>query len=336
MEVLLLAGGLGTRLHPLTLKLPKPMVPVLNVPWLDRLISWLSRNGARKVVLATHHCPEAIVSHFEHHPPGNIEVIFCQEEEPLGTGGAIGNAAPHFENTFFVFNSDIVAFPPLREMLAFHLRERADVTIAVIRVPDPSAYGLVLTDGDGRVRGFVEKPDFPVPHSSVNAGIYVMEPAVASVIPRGRPVSVEREVFPSLIQEGYKVAAFPYTGYWVDVGTRERYLQVHWDGMSHKLPVSLQEVERSRGIWVGEGAVVSAEARLIPPLVIGKGAVVDKRAVLGPWVCLGAGVRVSEGAVVSRSVLWEGARVESGVTLVECVVGHRVRVEDSVASAMVA
>lgn len=336
MEVLLLAGGLGTRLHPLTLKLPKPMVPVLNVPWLDRLISWLSRNGARKVVLATHHCPEAIVSHFECHRPRNVEVRFCQEVQPLGTGGAIGNASCHFEKTFFVFNSDIVAFPPLEEMLAFHLRARADVTIAVIQVPDPSAYGLVVTDGDSRIRDFVEKPDFPVPYSFVNAGIYVMEPAIAASIPRGRSVSVEREVFPNLIQEGYKVVAFPYTGYWVDVGTRERYLQVHWDGMSQKLPISLEEAERGRGIWMGEGTVVSGEARLIPPLVIGKGAVVERKVILGPWVCLGAGTRVGEGAVISRSVLWEGAQVESGITLMECVVGRRVRVEDSAASVMVA
>ncbi len=337
MEVLLLAGGLGTRLHPLTLRMPKPMVPVLNVPWLDRLISWLSRNGAQKVVLATHHCPEAIVSHFEKHPPARVEVAFCQEEKPLGTGGAIGNAVDHFERAFLTFNADIVAFPPLKEMLAFHLEEKAHATIAVIQVPDPSAYGVVSIDGDNRVRGFTEKPDFSLPYSFVNAGIYVLEPRVmAEVIPRGRPVSVEREVFPHLIQQGYKVVAFPYTGYWADVGTRERYLQVHWDGMRQKVPFYLEEAKRGQGMWIGEGAEISLEARLIPPLVIGRGVRIEKRAVVGPWVCLGAGSRVGEGAVISQSVIWEEAGVESGVTLVECVVGNRVRVEDSVASAMVA
>lgn len=337
-RAILLAGGLGTRLHPLTQELPKPMVPVLGRPWLDHLIERLADAGIADIVLSLRHGKDVVMEHFTNKPPRGVRLHYAVEPLPLGTGGAIRFAAGAVAGTaagaavgrdgpFLVFNADVVQTFDIRGLLAFHRERGAQVTIALVEVEDPSAFGAVELDAEGRVLRFVEKPR-PGETTSrlVNAGIYVFEPEVLRWIPAGREVSVERETFPALVAAGAKVYGCACEGYWKDIGTRQRYLELHRDVLAGRCPLPVSGTPAQPGVWLGEGVAVSPAAQLVPPVVLGPGTTVEEGARLGPWVVTGAGCRIGAGSQVSEAVLWDRAQVGARVVLRRSVLGFGTRV----------
>lgn len=343
VRAVLLAGGLGTRLHPLTETMPKPMVPVLGRPWLERLVAHVAAQGIREIILSLRHGKDVIIRHFDAlgwsgRPGTGPRVRFRVEPVPLGTGGALRYAAWPAEDTVLVFNADVVHAFDLGAFLGFHRARRADVTIGLVAVEDASAYGAVELDGDGRVRRFVEKPGpGAIAGGLVNAGVYAFEPAALAEIPEGRAVSLEHEVFPGLVAQGRGVFGYAFQGYWRDLGTRDRYLDLHADILCGRCPIRPQGEPRAPGVWIEGWADVAAGAVLRPPVALGRGTVVAAGARVGPHVVTGHGCRIGAGTRVRRSVLWDGAEVHREARVNGCVLGTGARIGGGVlADALVA
>jgi mannose-1-phosphate guanylyltransferase len=293
-----LVGGEGTRLRPLTERIPKPMLPLLGRPILAHTFEQVAAAGASRVILACGYRPTSIEAFFGGSYRG-LELEYQVEPEPLGTAGGVGYAARGTQGPLLVLNGDSIRDVDLGALIAFHKERGGLATVLLTAVDDPARYGLVRVDADGRVRDFVEKPSpEQVDTNLINAGVYVLEPEVLELIPEGRSVSIEREIFPILSARGV-LYALPLPGYWLDVGTPESYLQAHLDLMPQDLHVDAT-------------AVVAPTAKFHAPCVVEAGCVVEAAADLGPGVYLGAGSRVGPGARIRRSALLPGAIVEGG------------------------
>jgi mannose-1-phosphate guanylyltransferase len=317
VKAVVLVGGEGTRLRPLTETIPKPLVPLVDRPLLHHVLDHLGHHGVDEVILSSSYLEEAFAT-FIQERAGRPAITWITEAAPLGTGGAVANAAREVRETFLVINGDILTDLDLTAVVNRHRAESAQATIVVAEVDDARPYGLVAVDGQGRVMAFREKPDEPEP-GLVNAGTYVLEPQTVPQIPAGRPVSIEREVFPALIRSGARVASFVSRDYWRDLGTRETYLQATFDALEGRIralrypapyldPAASVSMRSHLGRWVvvGPGASVGDDAQvedavLLAGAQVGRGARV-RGSVLGP------GSRVGDGAVVEGAVLGEGAR----------------------------
>jgi mannose-1-phosphate guanylyltransferase len=319
MEAVLLVGGLGTRLRPLTLRCPKPMLPVGGVPFVAHQLARASAAGVDRVVLATAYRPDAFALLGDGAQWG-VELELVTEEEPLGTGGAIANAAAALrsgpDDPVVILNGDVLSGHDLAAQLAAHRAASADVTLHLVEVADARAFGSVPTDDSGRVTAFLEKTPHP-PTNQINAGCYVFQRSVIDAIPVGRVVSVERETFPGLLSSGSVVLGYVETAYWLDLGTPAALVQGSADVVRGVLPTPALPGP------VGECLIL-------------RGGVVDDGAVVTGGSVVGVGARVSAGAVVDGSVLQAGARVgvdavvRRSVVGVASIVGPRTRLQDAV------
>jgi mannose-1-phosphate guanylyltransferase len=318
MQALVLAGGEGTRLRPLTLTVPKPVMPLAGRPFLSFMIDWLHGHGVDDVVLACGFLAEAVQAVLgDAH--GDVRLRYVVEDEPLGTAGPARLAADLglLEDRLLVLNGDVLTDIDLTAQLALHERAGATATLALVAVEDTASYGVVPTFEDGRVEAFLEKSTGPVPTDRINAGAYVVERAAIDAIPAGRPVSFEREVFPRLADEG-TLYGHASEGYWIDIGTPERYLEATHDLLSGRVESTLPERDAG-GSLLYEG--VDAAATEIGPLsVLGPGCSVGagskiERAVLHSGVQVGAGCVVRGSVLADEVVLEDGARVEGGAML---------------------
>jgi mannose-1-phosphate guanylyltransferase len=297
MKAVVLVGGEGTRLRPLTETMPKPLLPLMDRCSLDHVLDHLERHGVREVVLSSPYL-ESTFHPFIESRQGDPRITWITETEPLGTGGAVVHALSALgDEPFFALNGDILTDLDLTEMRAFHTTHRASATIALHNVDDARAFGLVAVDQDDRVREFREKPELPTA-GDINAGTYLLNPDALFDWPTGRSISIEREIFPEMIAAGHPVSGFRSDAYWIDLGTPQKYLQAHFDMLEGKVYGVTYTAP-----WVHEGAHV------------------DLRAHLGRWVAVGKGVRVGPGAQVDDSVLHAGARVGEGARIVGSILG---------------
>jgi NDP-sugar pyrophosphorylase family protein len=326
MKAVILAGGEGTRLRPLTLSLPKPVVPVVDRPFLRHQLDLLATVGVREIVFCVAYRPERIQAVFGDGSAFGVKIHYAIEETPLGTGGAVRNALPFLDQRTLVLNGDVLTGVDLPALVAHHERTQASATLYLTPVANPSAYGLVETDADARVLRFVEKPDpDQITTDTINAGIYVLETRVLDLIPPGVKHSIERAFYPALLARGDRVTGHVHRGYWIDIGTPEKYLQVHRDILAGAFAVELAG-SRDRGGIIDPSACVSAAARLVPPFYVGPECLVEAEAEVGPLATLVAGVRVAAGARVRDSVLWRDALVEEGALVEGALLGPRARV----------
>lgn len=307
MDAIVLAGGFGTRMRPLTHTRPKPLLPILNVPMIDHVVRWLPHEVDR-VVLAVNYMADAIRDHLARSDLGK-EVLVIEEDEPLGTGGAFRNALPEVTGEEFIgLNGDLLCSLDLQEMVDFH-RERGGIgTIALWEVDDPSRYGVVELEGGDRITTFVEKPEpGTAPSNLINAGAYVLRTEILDLVEPGVFTSIEREVFPRVLDRG--LHGFRFSGYWVDAGTPEAYLRVHRELLDRTGPV------------VGEGVVFHPSAQVDTTTLIGDGVVLGE-ARLGPYAALGEGCVVGEGASITDSVLFPGVTVGAGASISHSILGE--------------
>jgi mannose-1-phosphate guanylyltransferase len=308
VNAVVLVGGEGTRLRPLTEQTPKPMLPLLDRPLLAYALDHLRDAGVRRAILACGYLPDEIEAEFGSAYEG-LALEYRLEPEPLGTGGAIRFAAEGIGGTFLALNGDSLRTAPIDDLLDFHHDRKAKATILLEPVPDPSRYGLVRTDASGRVQGFVEKPEpGQIDGNLINAGLYVLEPEVLDLIPGGRAVSIERDVFPALAAAG-DVFALALPGYWIDIGTPSSYLQAHLDLLSQR-----------GGIHVDPSAEIGDDVELVAPVLVGARARVEAGASIGPGVHLGRDAQVGRGAVLRRSAVLPGGVVPPGATITQAIV----------------
>jgi mannose-1-phosphate guanylyltransferase len=311
MQAVILAGGEGTRLRPLTLTVPKPVVPLANRPFISYMIDWLHRHGFDEVVMSCGFLADGVRQVLGARPMDGVTIRYVDEPEPLGTAGAVKLAEPYLRERFAVLNGDVLTDLDISRLREFHEQRGASATLGLYPVEDPSSYGVVVTDDDGRVEAFLEKPaPGTAPTNHVNAGMYLLEHAVLDRIESGRAVSFEREVFPSLVGEGLHGLALE--GYWLDIGTPERYLQGTRDILhgTVETPVS------------PSGSVDGAT----PPVLIGARCEISPEAHVGPDTTLGEGAGVGQGASVAGSSLHDGVVVEEGAVVSDSIVGSHARV----------
>ena len=326
MKAVILAGGEGTRLRPLTLTLPKPVVPVVDRPFLRHQLDLLGTIGVREIVFSVAYRPERIQAVFGDGSRFGVRIHYAVEDTPLGTGGAVRNALPFLDERTIVLNGDVLTDVDLPAVLARHDATRASATLVLTPVANPAAYGLVETDADGRVTRFLEKPDpAQITTDTINAGIYVLETKVLELIPPGVNHSIERGFYPALLGRGDRVTGFVHKGYWIDIGSPEKYLQVHRDILGGAFAVELGGVGESGG-KVDPTARVDAGARLVAPFYIGPGCAIEAGAEVGPGASLVSEVTVAAGAQVRDSVLWAGVAVGNDARVDGALVGPGARI----------
>ena len=338
MKAVVLVGGEGTRLRPLTYATPKPLLPIANRAFLDRQLEWLAAHGVDEVVLSLGYLPDAFEAHFAARPAPTprsgtepMAIRFAVEDEPLGTAGAIRFAAVPIDERVIVCNGDILTTLDLGALVRFHDERGAEATIHLTEVDDPSAFGVVPTRADGEVVAFVEKPaPGKAPTSWINAGTYVLEPSVLERIPPRLNLSVERETFPRMLQEPRRLYAVQSDAYWIDIGTPEQYLRAHHDVLGGALggtPFGAAR-EHAPGVWVEGEAEIHPDASLEAPVLIGDGATVEAGARLHAS-SIDAGARVGGDARVLRSVLHQGATVGRDAEVADSVIGAGASVGDA-------
>ena len=321
-----MAGGQGSRLRPLTCDRPKPMVPVCNEPVMAHILRLLARSGLNDVLVTLHPMPEVVQEYFGTGEDFRVRLGYLVEEQPLGTAGGIAQARRLVDDTLVVVSGDAFTDIDLAEAVRFHKSRGAAATLVLKAVCDPGEYGIVITDADGRIRRFLEKPGRGEVFSDhANAGIYVLEPRVLDRIEPGRPVDFSQDLFPALLAAGEPLYGWlAPSGYWSDIGTPEQYRQTHLDVMG--------AWPAEQAVRVGPGCRIAPTARLIPPCLLGPGCEVEDGAEVGPFACLGEGCHVGRGASVRHGVLWKGcwlgpgAEVRGAVLADGVVLGRAARV----------
>ncbi|WP_057315963.1 sugar phosphate nucleotidyltransferase [Mycobacterium tuberculosis] len=320
VDAVVLVGGKGTRLRPLTLSAPKPMLPTAGLPFLTHLLSRIAAAGIEHVILGTSYKPAVFEAEFGDGSALGLQIEYVTEEHPLGTGGGLAHVAGKLRNdTAMVFNGDVLSGADLAQLLDFHRSNRADVTLQLVRVGDPRAFGCVPTNEEDRVVAFLEKTEDP-PTDQINAGCYVFERNVIDRIPQGREVSVEREVFPALLADGdCKIYGYVDASYWRDMGTPEDFVRGSADLVRGIAPSPALRGHRGEQL-VHDGAAVSPGALLIGGTVVGRGAEIGPGTRLDGAVIFD-GVRVEAGCVIERSIIGFGARIGPRALIRDGVIG---------------
>ena len=328
-QAVILAGGQGTRLRPLTLARAKPVVPLLNRPFLAYQLALLRRHHVTDVILSCSYRVDDVRAALGDGTALGVHLRYVVEDEPLGTGGGVRNAADLARGTVFVLNGDVLMDADLTAMRRFHEAHASRTTIYLTPVENPRAYGLVETDADGRLHRFREKPgpDEAITTNMINAGVYLIDAALLSRMPTGRAMSIEREFFPALIEDGVPCFGWTLDGYWRDIGSPAAYRAAQVDLLRERVRTPLAPPgERRDGSWVARGVSVPAGARLHGPSLLGVGAALAPGCEVGPLTVLGDGCTIAAGARVEGAVLWEGVTVGAGAVLRDCVIGADVHI----------
>ncbi|MCX5749859.1 MAG: NDP-sugar synthase [Candidatus Saganbacteria bacterium] len=330
MKAIIIAGGLGTRLRPLTYNRPKPMVPVMNKPFIVHQIELLKKFGITEIILNLHYLSDNMALMLGDGADLGVKLFYSIEKNPLGTAGAVKNAEEYLDkDDIVVFNGDVLADFNIAEIIAFHKEKKAKVTLTLTSVEDPTPFGLVLADESGRVTKFVEKPSWQmVTAKTINAGLYVMNPSVFKSVPKGRPYSFERELFPKLLDSGEKVYAVVSKDYWLDIGSPQKYMQAHRDILNGDIHVVIDGERVGGNIWIAHGSVIDPSAKLHGPLMVGKNANISSNARLNQFSVIGENVRILEGAYVEDSVILRNSIIGKDVKLKDCIIGENCIIED--------
>jgi mannose-1-phosphate guanylyltransferase / phosphomannomutase len=300
-----MAGGEGTRLRPLTSMRPKPMVPIVNKPVMEHILGLVKWHGVREVVATLQFMPQVIEDYFGDGEEWGMEIAYAVEDTPLGTAGSVKNAEELLTETFIVISGDSLTDIDLSEVVRFHKEKGGLVTIALKRVENPLEFGVVITDENGKVERFLEKPTWgQVFSDTINTGIYVMEPEVFDFIPRGKMVDFSADVFPALMRKGHDIYGAVADGYWCDIGSLGAYMQAHVDALDGKVGCYIPGFRTKDDVWVGEGAKIDPAARVGRKVVIGSNCRVKAGVELGEYTVLGDNCILGYDAQVHRSVVW--------------------------------
>ena len=324
MQAVILVGGEGTRLRPLTSTVPKPVVPLVDRPFIAFMLDWLVTHGIDDVIMSCGFLATSVRNVLGDGSAYGVRLRFVEEPDPRGTAGALKYASSMLDERFLMLNGDVLTDIDLSAQIAQHERTGAKGTLALVPVADPSAYGLVHLNEDHSVREFLEKPsaDAVIETNLISAGAYVLEREILDLVPPDRNVSIEREVWPQLVGDG--LYGFPSESYWLDIGTPERYLQGTFDIIEGNVKTAVGERLGSDWLALDDGAEIAG--RVIPPALLERGVRVAEGAQVGSLVVLGQGVTIGHGASVERTVILNGSEIGENCTLRDCIVGAGCRI----------
>jgi NDP-sugar pyrophosphorylase family protein len=329
MKAILLAGGKGTRLRPLTIHTPKPIVPIFNRPFLHYQLDLLRLvPEIDEAILSLNYQPRRIEEIFGDGADTGLAIRYVVEPTPLGTGGAIRYAGEKLRESVVVFNGDVLTQVDLGAVIRLHRERKAKATIVLTPVANPTAYGLVETDQLGNILRFVEKPKADeITCDTINAGIYVLEPDTFDRIPKDTPWSIERSFFPSLIERKETFIAYIYRGYWIDIGTPEKYMQVHRDIMDgryvgHRKGATAPFANAPGTAWISPEARIEEGAIIEGPCFVDEGVVVKGGARIGPYSVVGRQCHIEEHAVLERAIVWANSRISQEAVVRRSILGR--------------
>jgi mannose-1-phosphate guanylyltransferase/phosphomannomutase len=305
LKAVIMAGGEGARLRPLTCDRPKPMVPLMDKPMMEYIVELLAAHNLQDLAVTLQYLPEQIQEYFGEQSSLGTNFNYFLEEEPLGTAGSVKNAASFLDDTFMVISGDCLTDINLTEAIEFHRQKKTLVTIVLTPQENPLEYGIVMVNDEGRIIRFLEKPGWgEVFSDTVNTGIYILEPEVLDYIPPGKKFDFSRDLFPLLMEKGQPLYGCVLPGYWCDIGNLEQYRFAHYDILNKKVKINLPAKEEEPGIWIADEVYIDEEAMLQPPFYIGKGTSIGAQAYIGEYTVLGAYNHVSEKASIKRGVTW--------------------------------
>ncbi|MCX5750492.1 MAG: NDP-sugar synthase [Candidatus Saganbacteria bacterium] len=329
MRAIIIAGGLGTRLRPLTYALPKPVVPLVNIPFMVHQINLLRSHGIKEIILNLHYLADEIRVVLGDGSDYGVKLFYSIEKEALGTAGAVKNAEEFFDDDpMVVFNGDILTDVNISKLIEFHKKKKSTATLTLVEVEDPTPFGLVFLDKSGRIEKFIEKPHWQeATVRTINAGIYVIDPKVFAVVPKGKPHSFERELYPHLLREGSPMFGYVSHAYWLDIGNPKKYLEAHRAILREDVIANIPGHRSKEKVWWGEECEVSKEAHVHGP------SIVANRCVIGPevhldFVVLGEEVRVSRRARIEQSVIWKGCKIGEGAVIKGSILANDCVVEE--------
>lgn len=333
MKAVVMAGGEGSRLRPITSNRPKPLVPVCNVPIMELILGLLKRHGITDIVATLHYMADEIQSAFDDGSELGLDLTYSIEESPLGTAGSVKQAESLLrDGTFLIVSGDSLTDCDFTKALEFHRSKGSLATLILFRVPSPLEFGVVITDDDGRILRFLEKPSWSEVFSdTVNTGMYILEPEVFDLMEPGRTYDWSQDIFPLMLEKRLPLYGYVMDEYWCDVGNLGQYREAQQDLLAEKVQLPIPGLEVQPGVWIGPNAIIDDTATVVPPVCIGRNTKVKAHARIGPYTVIGDNSIVEEGAVVERSVVWEGAYIGANVTIHSATLCSRVTVKrDSV------
>jgi mannose-1-phosphate guanylyltransferase/phosphomannomutase len=332
MKGVVMAGGEGSRLRPLTSARPKPLAPVANKPVMHHIVDLLRRHGITEIVATLHYMADEIETYFGNGADFGVSMQYVVEDSPLGTAGAVKLAQPLLgDERFIVISGDALTDLDLGSLLAHHAEREAAVTIALQRVPNPLEFGVVVTNEDGRITRFLEKPSWgEVFSDTINTGIYVIDPQAFDYMEAGKSYDFSRDLFPQMLRDGRRLFGFVTTDYWTDIGNLQQYQQANYDALRGNVRVEIDGRQVSPGIWHGDGCRVHADARIYGPAVLGKNVSVEGGAVIEELTTVGDSSIVAQNAHLHRAVVWEDVYVGEGSSLNGCTVADRNLIKERV------
>jgi len=330
LTAVVLVGGQGTRLQPLTYHTPKSMMPVLNRPFLEHTVAYLKQYGVENITLTLNYLPEVIQNYFGDGSNSGIRLSYAVEDNPLGTAGAVKNVERYLDSTFIVLNGDIFTDLNIADMLAFHRRKRAKATIALNWVDNPCAFGVVETGSDRKVKRFIEKPSpDQITTNWINAGIYILEPEVLEHVPANSHYMFEKGLFPLLLERGEPVYGYPFNGYWLDMGTPEKYLCLNCDLLLSRVKSPLTDSLSSTDICCGKDTIVHPSADITGPVLIGSNCRISQKAHIKGPVVIGPNCDIGDDSFIERTTLWRSARIGAGARLRQCIIGSNTSIDQN-------
>ncbi len=329
MRAVLMAGGSGTRLRPLTCDLPKPMVPILNRPIAEHIINLLKRHQIIEVVATLHYLPDVMRDYFQDGSDFGVQMTYAvEEDQPLGTAGCVKNIAELLDETFLVISGDSITDFDLTAAIEFHKSKKSKATLVLTRVPNPVEFGVVITDEQRRIRRFLEKPSTSEIFSdTVNTGTYILEPSVLDYLPVNQECDFSKDLFPLLLEKDEPMYGYIAEGYWCDVGHLDAYREAQYDGLHQKVKLDYAYPEQTPGLWVGQNTHIDPTAKIETPVIIGNNCRIGPRVHIEAGTVIGDNVTVSADADLKRPILWNGAIIGDEAHLRACVICRGTRVD---------
>lgn len=333
-----MSGGMGTRLRPLTCHLPKPMVPMFNKPVMEYGIDLLKRHGIEDIAVTLYYLPNMIMDYFGDGSDFDANIKYYIEDKPLGTGGSVKNAYKFLDNTFIVISGDAFTDIDLKKAYNFHRKKGSKATLILKREPIPLEYGVVITDENGKIIRFLEKPSWgEVFSDTINTGIYILEPEVLDYYEYGQNFDFSKDLFPRLLHDGVPIYGYVTEEYWCDVGDLDTYIETHVDILSNKNKHYLLGGGQEKGLWIDKGAIIEKGAKLSPPVYIGRDSIIKEGAIVEPYSVIGDNCFIGEGTSIKRSIIWDNVRISKNCEIRKSTIcnhvwiGERSRIFEGVA-----
>ncbi|WP_267384280.1 mannose-1-phosphate guanyltransferase [Cyanobacterium sp. uoEpiScrs1] len=329
MRAVLMAGGSGTRLRPLTCDLPKPMVPVLNRPIAEHIVNLLKRNNIREIIATLYYLPDVMRDYFQDGSEFGIEMTYAiEDDQPLGTAGCVKNIEELLDNTFLVISGDSITDFDLQKAITFHKKKQSKATLVLTRVSNPVEFGVVIIDKHQRINRFLEKPSTSEVFSdTVNTGTYILEPEVLQYLPDNEESDFSKDLFPLLLDKGEPIYGFIAEGYWCDVGNLEAYRKAQYDALEGKVTLDFAYEETYPGFWLGQNTYIDPTAKITTPVLIGHNCRIGPEVIIEKGSVIGDNVTIGAGADLKRPILWNGVTIGDESYLAACVIARGTRVD---------